>query len=523
MSDNNATAATPLRLAEIVAALSLATDMGTGVPFESMLRVALMSVHLAGAHTVSESELVTCYYLPLLALSGCTANAPSTAAMLGDETSPEMVDDWMTTDFGKPREAMGFMFRTCARGKPPLTRAASMFSMVATGGKPLAEIDTAHCEVAERVSERLGFGEDIRKSIWHVYERWDGRGVPNKVKGEVLTMPARILHISMDIVYAYMSAGPDAAFAMVRHKAGTKYDPALVETFVHNAGRLLSVLEVDSAWDAVLKAEPGPRPCVTEEQVDSAAKAIADFADLKTPFMSGHSTAVAELAAAAARRCRLAEADVKAVYRAGLVHDVGRVGVTAAIWCKASALTESEWERVRLYTYFTERVLARPKGLAPLGTLAALHRERLDGSGYHKGLPAALLPATARILAAADTYRAMTEPRPYRPALSPDEAAAELKKEVRAGHLDGDAVNAVLAEAGHSVRIARPERPAGLTDREIEVLRLMGRGLPVQEMAGSLVVSRKTLDNHIQHSYNKIGVTTRAAATFFAMENNLLD
>jgi HD-GYP domain-containing protein (c-di-GMP phosphodiesterase class II) len=519
MGDSHTVPGAPLRLAELVAAFSLATDIGTGVPVETMLSVALMAVHLGEAHGLSDAELVTTYYLPLLALTGCTATAPLSTEMLGDETDPDVVGEWLNTDFGKPREAMGFIFRNIGKDKPPLNRVAFIFSLLSGG---LVASGKAHCEVARRVSERLGFGQDIQDSIWHVNERWDGRGAPNKVKGEALTLPARILHVSLDIVYAYQSGGHDAAVAMAKHKIGTKYDPALVETFLRNASRLLPLLDAESIWDATLKAEPGPHPVITEDRLDTAAKAIADFADLKTPFMVGHSTHVAELASAAAKRYGLPASDIVAVQRAALVHDVGRVGITARIWGKSNALTESEWERVRLYPYYTERVLARPRALAPLGTLAALHRERLDGSGYHKGFPATLLTPSARILAAADAYQAMTEPRPYRPALDPGAAAEQLRKEVRSGHIDSEAANAVLAVAGHQVGISRLERLAGLSDREMEVLRLLARGLPVKDIAETLVVSKKTLDNHVQHIYNKIGVSTRAAATFFAMEHNLV-
>ncbi len=512
-----------LRLAEIMGAFSLATDLGTGIPFESMLRVALMAVRLGEAHGVRDDELVTTYYLPLLALTGCTAESRTSAEMLGDETDPRMVHDWTYTDMAKPREMMGFLFKHIGKGKPPLARAAYMAGMMAGGGKSLAELDRAHCEVAQRVARRLGFGAAVEQSIWHVYERWDGKGVPNHVQGEALTLPARILHLAMDVVYAYITAGPDAAVTMARHKAGTRYDPALVATFLKHAGSLLAGLEVESIWETTLRAEPGPQPGLGVDQLDTAVKAIADFADLKTPFMAGHSTAVAELAAAAGRRCGLPEADVVALRRAAFLHDVGRVGITAAIWTKPGGLTESEWERVRLYPYYTERVLARPKALAPLGALAALHRERLDSSGYHRGLPAGLLPAAARILAVADAYRSMTEARPYRPARTPEQAAGLIHEQVRAGCLDRDAARAVLAEAGHPVRAARIEGPGGLSDRELEVLRLLARGLPVAEIADTLAVSKKTLDNHIQHIYNKLGVSTRAAATFFAMENNLLD
>lgn len=276
------------------------------------------------------------------------------------------------------------------------------------------------------------------------------------------------------------------------------------------------------SWEAVLALEPGVRLYLSEEQFDTACQAIADFADLKSPYTLGHSSAVAELAAGAARQCGLPEEDVVAIRRAGLLHDVGRVGISVTIWDKPGPLSEREWERVRLHSYYTERVLARPAALARLGALAALHHERLDGSGYHRGASAGSLPPAARILAAADVYHAMIEPRPHRPARTPEAAAEELRREARAGRLDSEAVNALLAAAGHRVRSARRELLAGLSERELEVLRLIARGHSKKQVASLLTISEKTVDNHIQHIYSKIGVSTRAGATLFAMEHDLL-
>jgi HD-GYP domain-containing protein (c-di-GMP phosphodiesterase class II) len=185
-------------------------------------------------------------------------------------------------------------------------------------------------------------------------------------------------------------------------------------------------------------------------------------------------------------------------------------------------LTDGEWERLRLHTYFTERILARPRALASLGAVASLHHERLDGSGYHRGTPAPLLPPIARVLAAADVYRALTEPRPHRVALTPEAAAAELRQEVRKGRLDGDVVNAVLEAAGHRLGRSPREQVAGLTGREVEVLRLVARSQTNKQIAQTLSLSERTVDHHIRHIYAKIGVSTRAAAAMFAMQHYLL-
>ncbi len=177
---------------------------------------------------------------------------------------------------------------------------------------------------------------------------------------------------------------------------------------------------------------------------------------------------------------------------------------------------------MRLHPYYTERILARPAALARLGAVAALHHERLDGSGYHRGLTASQLPPAARLLAAADVLHALTEPRPHRPARSPQEAADELRRETRAGRLDGDAVACVLAAAGQAPPGARRDLVAGLSAREVEVLRLLARGLSTRQIGEALTISPKTADHHIQHIYAKIGVTTRAGATLFALEHDLL-
>ncbi len=192
-----------------------------------------------------------------------------------------------------------------------------------------------------------------------------------------------------------------------------------------------------------------------------------------------------------------------------------------AIWDKRGPLAAGEWERVRLEPYVTERMLRQSDALAPLAAIAVQHRERLDGSGYPRALSGAAISQPARILGAADAYQAMREPRPHRAPRSAEEAAAELRAEVKAGRLDGDAAEAVLGAAGHRVS-RRREGPAGLTQREVEVLRLLARGLSNKEIAQRLVISPKTVGNHVEHIYAKIGASTRAAAGLFAMRHGLL-
>jgi HD-GYP domain-containing protein (c-di-GMP phosphodiesterase class II) len=509
-----------LRLAELIAALSLATDLAMGQPMEHALRTCLLAVSLGELLGLDDAELNDVYYVALLRAVGCTADPHDLAALFGDEMAAQAT--MATIDHGDAPAMLGFILRNAGAGQPPLRRAQTLASALATGLGKAKHGAVVHCEVAQHLAARLGLGSGTQHALGMVFERWNGRGLSGRHQGEGIPRPMRIVHLARDAEVFLRIGGLDAAVTVARDRAGTAYDPALVETFTHHAARLQARLEARPAWEAAMDAEPGRRRWLSETELDTAARAIADFADMKSWYTVGHSSGVATLAAEAARQCRLPDADVVSVYRAGLLHDVGRAGVSAAVWSRAAPLREAERERVRLHPYYTERVLARPRALAHLGTLASLHHERLDGSGYHRGLPAALQPPAARLLAAADTYHAMTEPRPHRPPLSPTAASEELRRDVRAGRLDGEAATAVLAAAGHRVRPVRHEWPAGLSDREVEVLRLAGRGLSRREMSAALTISERTVAHHLQHIYDKIGVSTRAAATLFALQHDLL-
>lgn len=193
-----------------------------------------------------------------------------------------------------------------------------------------------------------------------------------------------------------------------------------------------------------------------------------------------------------------------------------------ATWIKSVPLSDREQDSIRMHPHHTERVLAQSAALRQAGTVAGQHHERLNGSGYHRGLRARDLPPLSRILAAAEAYQTKIEARPHRAALSPERAADEVKRQVRVGALDGEAVAAVLNAAGHRVALIRRQMTADLTSREIDVLRLVGRGLSAKQIARELGISPKTADNHTQNIYAKIGVSTRPAAALFAIEHGLL-
>ena len=192
------------------------------------------------------------------------------------------------------------------------------------------------------------------------------------------------------------------------------------------------------------------------------------------------------------------------------------------IWEKPGPFGLTDWERVQLHPYFTERSFAHSPELAPIGELAGAHQERLDGAGYHRKTAAPALSRAARILAAADCYQAMRERRPHRPELDAVAAESELLADARAGRLCPEAVDAVLAAAGHRVAQRPRELPAGLTEREHDVLLALAAGKTNREIAEDLGISVKTAGNHIQHIFDKTGVRTRSAATVWAFERHLV-
>jgi HD-GYP domain-containing protein (c-di-GMP phosphodiesterase class II) len=341
------------------------------------------------------------------------------------------------------------------------------------------------------------------------------------LKGEQVPVPSRIAQVAEFVEVANRMGGPEAARRLARERRGGQFDPTVADVVADEAELLLSGLDDVASWDAVVDAEPALAVVLTGERLDGALVAIADFVDLKSPYFLGHARAVAELAEEAGRRLGLPENEVLLLRRAGLVHDLGRLGVSNAIWDRRGPLGAGEWERVRLQPYLTERMLRQSRALAPFGRVAAQHRERLDGSGYPQGLSGGAISPLARVLAAADAYQAMREPRPHRPALPAAHAAAELRAEVRRGRHDGGAAEAVLGAAGHRVP-RRREGPAGLTTREVEVLKLLARGLSNKEIAARLTISPKTVGNHAEHIYAKIDAPSRAAAALFAMRHGLL-
>lgn len=506
--------ASDLRLVDLLAAISVATDLGMGQAPEKAIRSCLLATGLARALDLPDDEVRDVYLTTLLRHLGCTATAHEETYLFGgDELASRPIAE--RTDFAKPAEAMRMMLGT-GRGTG-MQRPRHLARALVGGKKGGDRVTRALCEVASHLAQRLGLGEGVTTALYQVMERWDGKGGPEGVRGDQIALPARIAEVATQAIIFDRNGGAEAALAMVAARAGGWFDPAIAEAFARQGVALLAEIDAGDPWQAVMDAEPQPVRMIGPVNLDHVLRAFADMVDLKSPYTLGHSSGVAAIAERAARALGLSDRDATALRHAALLHDLGRTGVSNGIWDKRGALTTSEWEAVRLHPYHTERILSRSTALAPLARVAGMHHERQDGSGYHHGASGGQIPTAAKLLAAADAYQAMIQERPHRPARAPAEAARELASIA----LDAECVRAVVEAAGQTVAAA-PARPAGLSEREVDVIRLLARGLSNREIAERLVISRRTAEHHVQHIYGKIGASTRASAAVFAMEHDLL-
>ena len=507
-----------VRLAELVAALSLGVDLGFGQPMEHVLRECLIALRLADRFGLDEVERWSVYYTALLVNVGCHADAHEQAKWFGDDIN--LRSGKYDHEFRSVRAAAATM-SLIGSGNPPLHRFRVGLEFAVSGRRDFDGMVENHAALARGLAERLGLPEAVQQAVGSSYEQWDGKGWPGELAGDRIPVAARLAQFSEFVEVAHRLGGVDAALALAERRAGSQFDPSLADALRSDPDGTLGELDSAHTWSAVIDAEPTLRVTLSDDAFDEALLAIADFVDLKSPYTLGHARAVAELAAATATLLGLAEDEVRLLRRAGIVHDLGRLGVSNAIWDKPGPLGTGEWERVRMHPYLTERMLHQSSALAPLAAVAVEHRERLDGSGYPKGLSGGAISRPARILGAVDAYQSMREPRPHRPALTAEEAASELQADARAGKLDAEAVGAVLLAAGHEVG-RRREWPAGLTTREVDVLRLVARGLSSKQIATQLVITPKTARNHIEHIYTKIDASSRVAASLFATQHGLL-
>ncbi len=472
---------------------------------------------------LSLSQQADVYYTSLLMHAGCTAGSPQFAAYLA---SDELVAqrDLCLCDPYNFREVMGCLWSHASPGSSVSSRGMHFLALLMQGEKAFAEVEHGCSDVGSTIAGRLRLPEATRQSLFQICDTWGGKG-PHKLRRDDIPLPTRIVNAAMVFEVFFSTTGQEAAIQAATKRREKSFDPQVVDALrsLSADDPLWQDLKHDDLWGLALSLEPEPRRYIGDRDLDDVASSLADFVDLKNSRVATHSRNVACLAEGMARRVRLPEPDVVLTRRAALVHALGQIAVPAHVLNKEGPLTTDENEKLRLHPYYTERITARSPALQAMGRIGAMHHERLDGSGYPQGLSGDQVPMTARIVALADAFQELTEDRPGKPAQSTDDAQQQLERE-SGTKFDPVCLAALSQETGGSPARAptRVQWPGGLTDREVEVLRLVSRGLTSKEMAKALVVSESTARHHLEHIYAKAGVTSRAGAVMFAAENGLL-
>jgi HD-GYP domain-containing protein (c-di-GMP phosphodiesterase class II) len=396
----------PMRLAELAAVLAHASELGSALPTDTSLRTALIAMAMTRGLPSEDRRVV--YYASLLRHIGCTARAPE-------------------------EPAVGLFARALR---------AVRSAMAASTVTPITL--RARCEAAVRFAERLAMDERVARALDQVYTRFDGSGYPAGMRGDAITIEARWIAVAEVAAIAFATSGSAGATAAVRARRGTELDPLLADAFLADPTRMLSDLAGSSLVAVTLDAEPPPASMVTDERLLAFAEVVADFADQKSPYFVGHSRGVADLACRAGRTMGLPDERLHELRLAALFHDVGRVAISSAIWDKRDKLDARERELVQTHTSATDRILGQSDALKPIARLASQAHERIDGTGYHRKLPATAIGTASRVLAVADVAHALGEARPHRPAYAREEIGKILIQLARNGSLDPRAVDAVV-------------------------------------------------------------------------------
>lgn len=481
-----------VRTYDAIKALAFVGDLSMGQPTDHSLRTAWLAAQLARAAGDGDSGAATALEAALLRWSGCTANASGFADTLGDDVAGREAMLAQRQGWSKPLESQS-------------TRSALM---------PLAQI---HCEVAGEVARILRLAPDTESALRHIFEVWDGTGVPQGLVGAAVPRAVSMVSLAGDLEIFSRVYGLPRALALIAGQAGARYQAELPALAAAHAEQWLDTLA------SIEPAELDEVLTTPQMRHETSLELVADVVDLKLPWMTGYSRAVAHAAATCSARLGADEASQECIYAAGLIHGIGRAAVPNAIWNSPGRLSVAAWEKVRLVPYWTSRAGKQTGTLAQAAELASYAYERLDGGGYFRGVSGQAMSFDARVVSASVACVALGQRRPWREALSAAEIAQQLRTEANEGRFDSEVVEALIDMQNVSPRTARPRQQAGrLSAREIEVLRSISRGASNKDAARELDLSPSTVRTHIESVFRKLQCSTRAAATLKASSMGLL-
>lgn len=417
------------RLSEVLSALSCALDITEGQAPGHAVRTCLIGMRLADRAGVPPEDRGALFYALLLKDLGCSSNAARLCSLFGADDRA-LKREHRLTDWPRPTRSLRYALRNALPAASPMARVLRVVSMLVHEKGSAREMTQTRCDRGADIAATLGFGPATREAIRTLDEHWDGGGMPEGLSGARIPLLGRIVGLAQTAEVFASTFGVDAAMAMAVERRGRWFDPSLADA-------LLSLEGEDDFWARVLGRSPerhlaGLEPedqvqVADEERLDDIARAFARVIDAKSPYTYLHSERVAELAVTIGRRLHFTRIQLRDLRRAGLLHDIGKLGVSTLILDKPDRLTERERAEIRVHPAYTQRILERVSAFAGIVTVASAHHERLDGKGYHLGLTGERLSPMSRALAVADVYEATTADRPYRKGLPRHEAIAILR------------------------------------------------------------------------------------------------
>lgn len=491
MSDDTTT----ITVFDAVRALAFIGDLSMGQPTDHSLRTAWLAGKIAAGAGCDASQVEAVRHVALLRWSGCTANAQEFADFLEDDV--------------QGRQAL-------LASRAPRMRQPHISGPVPDAVLAMADI---HCEIAGDIANTLGLSRETEAALRAVFEAYDGSGVPGVLQGEEVPLATYVVALASDLEIFGRLYGIDEALTVARGRADSLYPAFLVDASAPCAATWMKELDSPVApW-----TEPADQPASMLRRM--GLELVGDVIDLKLPWMTGYSRRVAQLARDCSARLGLDEATCHLAYKAGLIHGIGRAAVPNAIWNAPEPLPASSLERVRLVPYWTSRAAGQIDGLAAEAEIASFAFERRDGSGHFRGRSGSAMPLEGQIVAAAEQWQSHRTRRPWRPELTEAQALDCMKEDAKAGRFDQEVVTALLAcvlPGSASKPVAPAQVDASLSQRELEVLRCISQGHNTKEVARVLGISPSTVRTHVERVFQKLGCTTRAAATLKAATRGLI-
>lgn len=505
------------RLAEPVVALSGIGDLARTRRTGAAARSAFIACRLARALDLPDDVVRDAFYTALLQHIGCVGYAHEAAAIFGGR-DVEMNSAGSQTDFADPVDLFRTFVPELGAGLSVLSRMRILTAALTKAPRLGGVIHRASCEVGASTAERIGLSPGVAAALRQVEEWYDGRGGYLGTSGDAVPVASRVVLTAFMAAVFDELAGADAAIQVVAKRGGRQLDPDIATAFTRVGRDILAELASSEVDVAVLDEEPWPHAQIDAQGLDEVALAFGDVVDLKTVRSLGSARRGYHLAQGTATQLGLDFHIVADAGRAAALRDVGKAAISNAILDKSGELTRAELDELQLHAYHSERTLARAPALAQTAALAGLHHEHEDGSGYHRGLPGKAIPVGGKVLCAVEAFLAATQR-----GMSNEVALSRVEGLARRGTLNGDVVQSLAAVVSGGRRPWARSRPAGLSERQVEVVRLLSEGLSNKQIAGRLVVSPRTAEHHVQDIYAKIGVSSRAAVALFAMEHQLLE